>query len=96
MYACVHCGAAARVTHLQLELLVPLGTERVRLYGRGPNELGRHCATERVTLVATAAVLALEAEPEALVLAQLIVVRRVERIVEANVGQGARRQRRLR
>lgn len=68
----------------------------MRLYGCGPNELGWHGATERVALVSPVAILALEAEPEAVMFAQLIVVRRVERIIEANVGQGARRERRLR
>lgn len=55
---------------LQFELLIPLGAERVRLNGSRLDDFRRH-RTHRVAMLT----FALEAQPEAAVLAQLVVGR---------------------
>ena len=72
--------------YLQFKLLVPLRTQRVRFDRGRADELGRHRA-DRVPLLA--AVLALEAQPKAVMLAQLAVLGRIQ-TVHAGVGQGPR------
>lgn len=62
---------------LQFKFLVPLGAERVRLDGSRPDEFRRNGAAQRVPLLPAGAVLALEAQPETVMLPQLIVPRHV-------------------
>lgn len=66
---------------LQFKLLIPLGAERVRLDGSRLDDLRRH-RTHRVAVLT----LALEAQPEAAVLAQLVVGRVEAQAVHAGVG----------
>lgn len=63
----------------------------MRFNGRGPNEFGRHGTTQRIPLLSPGPVLALETEPETVMLPQLIVASHIQTVaaivLQARLGE---------